>query len=128
MTNPVHSYAIGPAPPDDETALRRRIAGLRRRSDHLSTLLFCLVCCLDVIADGLVEHALAEHGQTENGQAEHGQARDGQPRDGQGREARALLARIEQVKTEAASARQRLHETERLLHGRGRVGDVAWHV
>lgn len=103
MTSPALQSTLGPAPPGGEAALHRRIAGLRRRSDHLSTLLFCLVCCLDVIADGLAEHEQPE-------------------------EARALLARIDQVKAKAASARQRLHDTERLLHGPGQVGDVAWHA
>lgn len=108
MTESTLRSMVGPAPPDGEAALSRRIAGLRRRSDHLSTLLFCLVCCLDVIADGLVEHGQAEHEQTG--------------------EARALLARIDQVKAKAASARQCLHDTERLLHGSGVPGDVAWHA
>ncbi|MBK5957639.1 hypothetical protein CCR97_05365 [Rhodoplanes elegans] len=111
MTSPARPSTIGPAPPGGEAALRRRIASLRRRSDHLSTLLFCLVSCLDVIADGLVAHELAEHGPTEHALHE---------------EARALLARIDQVKAKAASARQHLHETERLLHGPGLPGDVVW--
>ncbi|MFL9824120.1 hypothetical protein [Rhodoplanes sp. SY1] len=121
MTSPARPSTIGPAPPGGEAALRRRIASLRRRSDHLSTLLFCLVSCLDVIADGLVEHGLVEHDLVERDLAEHGPADHARHE-----EARALLARIDQVKAKAASARHHLHETERLLHGPGLPGDVMW--
>lgn len=90
------------SPPGDGELADLRRAGLRRRSDRLWTLLFCVGSCLDVLADAAVE--LDE------------------------RDLQALQARIAGARERTAEVRLRLQEVERLLGRRtGRPpDDVVW--
>ncbi|MDC7786981.1 hypothetical protein PQJ75_03920 [Rhodoplanes sp. TEM] len=90
------------SPSADDEAADHRLAEVRRRSDRLWTLLFCVGSCLDVLAEAALEL--------------------------EARDAQALQDRIAGARERTAEVRRRLQETERLLGRRACAppDDVVW--